>query len=256
MRVPIVIGALIIVGIAVAVGLRFGADRLDLFVASMIERSGSAVTGTRVDVDGVELALASGRAEIAGLTVNNPRGYDTDYAVRVGSATVEIDVGSLASDVPVIRELVLDGALINAEQRDAASNLTDIQQYASTSSGEPSAAAPGRIAVERFRVRNARVLVTSKYLSSPEELPLRDIVVTDIGGAAGATYAEAAEAMLLPVVAAARAAAAERLRDVAAGAVSEAAREQLDEESQRLREEADEARRELSERAEELRDRL
>jgi hypothetical protein len=255
MRPVIVIGALIVVGIAVAVGLRYGAGRLDTFVASTVERHGSALTGTRVDVDGVELALGAGRANIAGLTVGNPRGYETDYAVRIGSATVELDVGSLAGEVPVIEELVLDGAVINAEQRSNASNLTDIQKHATASSGEPPAGEPGRIVVERFRVRDARVLLTSEYLGSPEELPLRDIVVQDIGGATGATYSEAAEAMLLPVIAAARTAATERLRDVAADAVSDAAREELDEESQRLREESDEARREVSEKVEELLDR-
>src|SRR5690606_16873668 len=96
MRAVAVIATLIVIGIAVAVGLRFGADRLDMVVVSTIERYGSALTGTRVDVDGVELAPAAGRAELAGLTVDNPRGYATDYAVRVGSATVELDVGSLA----------------------------------------------------------------------------------------------------------------------------------------------------------------
>ena len=257
MRPAVLIGVLVLVGIAVAVGLRFGADRLDSVVAATVERYGSSLTGTRVDVNGVELALGAGRAEIAGLTVGNPDGYDTDYAVRIGSATVELDVGSLTGDVPVIEELVLDGALINAEQRGAATNLTDIQKNATSSPSEPGAGAPaagepGRIVVERYRVRNARVLVTSEYLDAPEELPLRDIVVENIGGESGATYSEAAEAMLLPILAAARTAATERLRGAAADAVTDAARDELDEESERLQEETEEARREVSEKLDEL----
>jgi hypothetical protein len=94
--------------------------------------------------------------------------------------------------------------------------------------------------------------VTSEHLSKPEELPLGDVVVRDIGSATGgATYSEAAEAMLMPVIAAARSAAAERLRNAAGEALSEAARKELDEQAQRLRERADEARQEISERAEE-----
>jgi hypothetical protein len=109
--------------------------------------------------------------------------------------------------------------------------------------------------VERFRVRNARVLLTSEHLRTPEELPLRDIVVENIGSATGGVpYSEAAEAMLLPILAAARSAAAERLRVAAVDAVSDAAREELDEEAQRLRQEADEARQDLSERVEGLLD--
>jgi hypothetical protein len=228
-----------VLAIAAAVALHYGAGRLDSVVAATVERYGSAVTGTDVDVDGVDLALTAGRAHFTGLTVDNPKGYDTDYAVRIGTATVSLDIGSLARDVPVVKELELDGALINAEQRDAASNLTDIQKHAAADSGDASAGEPGRIVVERFRLRNARVLVTSEHLSKPEELPLSDIVVENIGSAAGgATYSEAAEAMLMPVIAAAKSAAAQRLRDVAGTAVSEAAREELDEESQGLREKA------------------
>jgi hypothetical protein len=255
MRPAVLIAILIAVGLAVAFGLRYGAGRLDAVVASTVERYGGELTGTEVDVDGVELALAAGRASFAGLTVGNPRGYETDYAVRIGSATVELDVGSLAGDVPVIEELVLDGALINAEQRAAASNLTDIQQHATRSSGEAPAGEPGRIVVQRFRVRNARVLLTSEHLRTPEELPLRDVVVENIGSATGGvTYSEAAEAMLLPILAAARSAAAERLRVAAVDAVSDAAREELDEEAEQLRQEADEARRDVSERVEGLLD--
>jgi hypothetical protein len=257
MRPAIVIAVLAVVGIAVGVALRYGAGRLDSGVVSIVERYGSAVTGTDVDVGSVELALTAGRANFAGLTVDNPRGYDTDYAVRVESATVEIDVGSLAGDVPVVDEIVLDGALINAEQRDAASNLTDIQKHATASSGEAPAGQPGRIIVERFRLRNARVLLTSDLLSKPEELPLSDVIVSNIGSSTGgATYSEAAEAMLMPVIAAARSAAAQRLRGAAAEAVTDAAREELDEEADKLREGTDETRQELSERAEDLLDRL
>lgn len=255
MRPATVVIVLVLVGLATAVALRYGAGRLDGAVVSAIERHGRALTGTSVDVDGVDLALSAGRVDLAGVIVGNPRGYDTDYAVRIGSAAVELDIGSLTGAVPVIEELILDGALINAEQRGAASNLTDIQQHATASSGEAPAGEPDRIIVERFRVRDARVLLTSEHLSGPEELALRDIVVENIGSSTGgATYAEAAEAMLLPILTAARSAAAERLRGVAVDAVTDAAREELDEEAERLRREADEARQDVSERVEGLLD--
>jgi hypothetical protein len=240
MRRAMLFVIVVAVAVAVALSVRYGAGRLDGVVASTIERYGSAVTGTDVEVGGVALALTSGRADLSGITIANPRGYDTDYAVRIGHATVELAVASLAGDVPVIEELTLDGASINAEQRDQAINLTDIQRNATAPAGNAESE-PGRIVIERFRLKDAHVVLTSQYLREPEELPLRDVVVENIGTAAGgATYAQAAEAMLLPVIAAAQSAAAERLKAVAA----EAARDEL-------REEVDEARDEVEERLEE-----
>lgn len=246
MRPAILLAALAVVAVAAAVAYRYGMGRLDGVVASTIERYGSAVTGTDVDVGGVSLALSAGRADLAGITIDNPSGYGTDYAVRVGHTTVTLDIGSLAGDVPVIEELTLDGASINAEQRDRGSNLTDIQQHATESSSDaPPSAEPGRIIVKRFRLNNARVLLTSQVLDEPEELPLRDVVVENIGAATGgATYAEAAEAMLMPVLAAARSAAGERLKVAAV----DAAREEVDEEVEDLENRVEERVDELLER--------
>jgi hypothetical protein len=257
MRPAIVAAVLAVAAIAVAAALHYGVRRLDGVVAATVERYGSAVTGTDVDVAGVDLALADGRADLAGITIANPKGYETDYAVRIGHASVALDVGSLAGDVPVIDELTLGGALINAEQREAAINLADIQRHATEGSGDsPPSATPGRIVVKRFRLRDARVLLTSEYLAEPEELPLADIAVDDIGASSGgATYSQAAEAMLAPVLAAARTAAGERLKAVAAGAASDAVREELDDEAGELRERKDELENEVSERVDELLDR-
>jgi hypothetical protein len=251
MRPAIVLAVAAAVVVAAAAAWHYGAGRLDGAVGATVERYGAAVTGTDVDVGGVDLELTQGRANLSRITIGNPDGYETEYAVRIGDASVALDVGSLAGDVPVIEELTLDGALINAEQRETASNLTDIQRHATEPSGDPDpgASAGGKIIVKRFRLRDARLVLTSEYLSKPEELPLRDVVVENIGTATGgATYAQAAEAMLTPVLAAARSAAAERLKSEAAGAASDAVREKLDEQ-------ADEARERLSERVDELRDR-
>lgn len=230
MRPVIIIAVLAVVAVAVALGLRSGSRRLDGVVAETVERYGSAVTGTDVKVGGVDLALASGRADFAGITIANPDGYDTDYAVRVGHATVGLDIGSLAGEVPVITELTLDGTTINAEQRDAASNLTDIQRHVNEAPSDSGPGEPGRIVVNRFRLSNARLVLTSELLSQPEDLPLRDIVVDDIGTASGgATYAQAAEAMLAPLLAEARSAATERLRAAAADAAIDEARDEISE---------------------------
>lgn len=243
--------AAVVIAVAV-VAIRYGFERIDSVVADTVERYGRAVTGTDVDVDGVDIALTAGRADLSDITIDNPDGYDTDYAVHVERASVALDIASIASDVPVVKELTIDRALIHAEQRDNATNLTDIQRHATAAPSGPApgdATEPGRIIIDRFRVTNARVQVTSEHLSEPEELSLHEVVVEGIGrNSGGATYGDAASAMLTPLLAAARDAAAARLRTATSEAVTDAAREEVEEE-------ADEVRERINERFEDLRDR-
>jgi hypothetical protein len=241
----VIFAATAVIVVAAAVAVTFFLNRLDGAVGDYIERYGRAATGTDVSVGGVDIALTAGTGTLSRLTIDNPDGFDTDYALRIDDSRLTLDLGSVASDVPIVTEVLLDGAHLNAEQRGDATNLTEIQRYMNGSSGEPPPDADteeGRIIIDRFRLTNARVTLTSDYLGEPEELPLRDVVVDGIGrSAGGATYAEATEAILDPILAAARSAVQERLRNAAA----DAAREEI-------REEADEAKQEAGERLKEL----
>jgi hypothetical protein len=69
----------------------------------------------------------------------------------------------------------------------------------------------------------------------PEELELDDVVVDGIGrSSGGATYTEATEAVLNPIVLAARAAVQNRLRDAAADAARDEVKEKVSERLEEL----------------------
>jgi hypothetical protein len=234
MRKQVILGAIGTVVVAAGIAVFLVVTRLDRMVASAVETYGSAATGTDVRVAGVAIALTAGRGNVSTLTVGNPKGYATDFAVRIEDIDVALDVRSLASGVPVVADLHLSDARVNAEQIGDATNLTDIQRYLGEPHGEASVAADprpeARIIIDRFRLTNARVTLTSELLSEPEELELGDVVVEGIGRAAGgATYTEAAEAIFGPIFAAARSAAQQRLRDAAAESVREELRENVEE---------------------------
>jgi uncharacterized protein involved in outer membrane biogenesis len=215
--------------------------QLDPFVAGLIESYGRETTGTDVRVGGVDIALTAGNGKVGDLTIGNPSGFDTDYFLRVNDIDLSLDLASLGSAVPVVREIVVDGAHLNAEQRGDATNLTEIQSYM-TRSGEaaPSSepAEPGRVIINQFRLTNGRVTLTSELLSKPEDIELEDVVVNGIGrDSGGATYDEATEAVLTPILGAARAAVQSRLQDAAADAAREEVEEEVQEKaSERLNE--------------------
>jgi hypothetical protein len=133
---------------------------------------------------------------------------------------------------------VVDGAHLNAEQRGDATNVTQIQRYMTQPDTGATTAQPreqGRLIIDRFRLTNGRVTLTSDLLSKPEDLALDDVVVEGIGrSSGGATYSEATEAVLNPILRAARAALQNRLRDAAGDAARDEVKKKASERVQEL----------------------
>lgn len=190
-------------------------------VASAIERYGSAATGTSVRVGSVELALTQGRGDIKGLTIGNPPGYSSSYFLKVDDITLAIDLGSLGGRVPVVKEALVDAGHLNAEQHGQTTNLTDIERRltgpaASKEGPQTATKDEGRIIIDRFRLTHGRITLTSDLLKQPEDLELAEVSIDGIGRASGGvTYEQAAEAVLDPILRAARNAVEARLRKAA-----------------------------------------
>jgi hypothetical protein len=221
--------ALIIVGVVVW----FATTQVDRLVASAIEDWGRATTGTNVDVGSVAIEAAHGHGRLGRLEIGNPPGYSTPYLLLIDDVDLSFDLASLRG-VPVVREVVLEGAHLNAEQRGEALNIADLQR-AMSRGAKPSAPADrqDKIIIDRFRLTHGRVTLTSELLGHPEEIDLADVVVEGIGRtSAGATYDEAFQAVLTPILRATRAAVEDRLKSQA----SDAARSEIEKKaSERLK---------------------
>ena len=89
-----------------------------------------------MSVGSVDIALTDSRGDLERLTIGNPSGFTTDYALRVNDIQLTLDLASLSSDTPVITEMLLDDAHVNAEQRGESTNLTAIQRFMGQSEGE------------------------------------------------------------------------------------------------------------------------
>jgi hypothetical protein len=232
MLVGVVVAAAVLIAAAAYV-----ATRLRPAIAAAVEEYGEQATGTPVDVGSVAVSLADSRATLADLAVGNPKGYMTDYALRIGEIEVVIDVPSLARDTIVLRDVTLKEATLNAEQHGTSSNLTEILDHMNSGADESAADEGQKLIVERFRLVGAHIAVTSDALSKPESVDLADIVVNDVGKAeGGVTFSEATEQLLKPILAAARAAVRDRLgsavEDAAKRKLEDVARKRLEELSQ------------------------
>ncbi|MDX2166578.1 MAG: AsmA family protein [Deltaproteobacteria bacterium] len=85
---------------------------LDGMLKRAIERRGTALTGTAVTVEHVEVSLLDGGAAVQGLRIANPPGYRTPHALTLDEATASLSLASLFSSPIVVHAIELDGVRV------------------------------------------------------------------------------------------------------------------------------------------------
>src|SRR5262245_45819688 len=91
----VIVGIAVVLVAATAVTTVLISSRLGGIAGRIIEDYGSATTGTDVSVRSVEIEPTRGRGEVKHLTVANPPGFSTDYALRINDIELALDLGSL-----------------------------------------------------------------------------------------------------------------------------------------------------------------
>ena len=104
----IVGGILAVIVIAVVGFFVYVYSNLDSIVKDAVEEYGPQYTGVSVTLAKVELAPESGQGKLSGLIVGNPQGYQTDAAFKLGSISMNIDLGTITEDTIVIKSIVID----------------------------------------------------------------------------------------------------------------------------------------------------
>jgi len=200
-------GLAVLLGLAIVIGLSLNylASNLDSIVATVIEKSGSRATGVKVSVDSVAIHLEEGKATIKGLKIGNPPGFESDYALLVDLASLDLDVESLGSDVVIIDSIIIDSPSVNYEQQINGSNLQNILDNLagdSRSGGESGDTGNSvKIIIEQFDFTNASTTASAPALDKVETIRIRDVRLQGIGRkTSGVTAAEAAEEILTPII--------------------------------------------------------
>ena len=112
---------------------------VDSIVKNGIETVGSEMTGTAVTVERVSISPFSGTGTISGFRVENPEGFEQDYALEIEDFSIELNILSLFSDAIVVRNIEISSPSIYVEQKMPENNLrTIMNNIESTSSGEAS----------------------------------------------------------------------------------------------------------------------
>lgn len=192
----ILLGAVVVVvAIAVIVSVLV-LKNLDGIIKTVVETVGSDVTQVSVTLDSVSSDLSKGRIELHGLSIDNPKGFDGEYLFDMTQVAVQVEPSSLAGDVIVINEILVDAAKISAELKGSNTNLQALQKNisqstASSNSGSTDkadskpAAASGegsnvRLAIEKFSFVNSNLqLSTDQWGDRTVNMP--NIVMKNLG---------------------------------------------------------------------------
>ncbi|MCZ6623383.1 MAG: hypothetical protein O7B35_03965 [Deltaproteobacteria bacterium] len=204
----LLIGGGLIVLIIVVVFFLF--SKLDSLIIAAVEKYGSEITQTKVQLNEVDISLTSGEGALRGLTMGNPKGFKTDSAFRLGEISIKLDVSTVTQNPVVIKEIVISAPQVTYELGPKGSNIDAIKRNVdaymgkmrnktrdkSTSKGSDK---EGRnLVIEHLYIRDGKVDISSTVLQGKTlSAPLPDIHLTDIGKKkGGATPGEVAEKVL------------------------------------------------------------
>jgi hypothetical protein len=157
-----------------------------------IESGGTMAMKTPVSVQSVNLSLLGGTFEMTGLDIKNPSGYKHPDFVKLGKASVALNIKSLMSDTIEIKRVQLDNIQLTLEQKTLTqNNLHEIlnnlpkSEPGTTPAPETKTEAPGKKVVIKELVING-VEVSAKLLPIPGKadtvtIKLDPIVMNDLG---------------------------------------------------------------------------
>ncbi len=113
-KLMIIAGVLILLMI---IGVVILISKIDSLVKSGVEAVGPQVLKTEVKIDDVQISLLGGRAGLKGFVIGNPEGFKTPSCMSLDEVALEINYGSLLSDVISVPEIVIRKPKITLETK-------------------------------------------------------------------------------------------------------------------------------------------
>lgn len=120
---------------------------LDTIVRRLVNKYGSQVTGTDVDLKGFSLSLSSGEGKISQITIANPKNYSAPYLFKLDEISIKVNLKSLTSDTIIIDEIKvrqpeITYEMISLTQNNVSEILKNIENYGKTSESTAADAKP------------------------------------------------------------------------------------------------------------------
>lgn len=181
-------GIALLVILAVLVGVLFWLHQnMDSLVKSAIEKYGSQMTGTKVQVASVVIRAAQGTGIVRGLVVGNPSGFKTPYALKVGEIEIALDVSSIVKPVIRINKISVSSPDVIYEKANGTTNFDAIQKHIAENAGSSGGNSGGggsgkKLIVRTFSITGAKAQASAGFMNGRTvSVNLPDIFLNNIG---------------------------------------------------------------------------
>ncbi|AOE85209.1 hypothetical protein [Pseudomonas sp. TCU-HL1] len=172
----------------VAIALWNLLGRFEPSMKSAIETEGGLATQTQVLVGSVEFSPFTGVGALDGLTVGNPTGFSSPYAVVVDRIALQVERGSLLGGGPIIVDsatVIAPQVTYTAKSPNAISNLETIKNTAQAYSVTPVAIRAGsnarKLIIRELTVMGGSISLDVPLPGGPITVPLPPLHLANIG---------------------------------------------------------------------------
>lgn len=203
---------LVVLIFVVGAVLYYSYTQLGSVIEAAIERYGSDITATEVEVDAVDVDITAGKAAINGLVIGTPAGFSADSTFRLDRIALALNTGKLSTEQVVIDSFEINGPVIWYELGREGSNIAALQQNVDRYLAESGGATPAeegpagaevdeqsvKLIINNLYFRDASVHVSTTTVPGKKiSVPLPDLHLRDLGkGSGGITGAELVDKIL------------------------------------------------------------
>jgi len=174
MRTLLKIAAIVLlplIGIVV-LGIVLAWVYVDTLAERGVEQGATYALDVPTTLDSADVGVLSGSVELAGLTIDNPEGFEADHFLTLQNANLGVSLGSLMEDVVEVPSLTLHGIDLRLERTTNGANykviLDNLSRFESGEKKEPDPNA------KKFIIRSLTITNVSVHAG-----------VVPIGGAIG-----------------------------------------------------------------------
>jgi hypothetical protein len=185
-----IVPALIVLAL-VAGGLFFWlSSNIDGLIKSAIETYGSDMTRASVKVGAVKVAPADGKGAISNLSIGNPAGFKTAYALKAARIEIDIDLASVAKDVIVIRRINVVAPDVIYENGATMTNFDALQKNIASYLGTSEGKGGQKLIVDRLTIVDGKAEASAEFMKGQTvSVPLPNITLRNLGRAKGGVTA-------------------------------------------------------------------